>query len=127
MTDVSLDEQIAAVKDCIGEFEVKVRHAGDRGYSGRRLNELRAALATLEAARWRKCAEESPPANESILIFVPNAEHYGPGVYRGMFVDMGTGPHWSCNAIGMGRDLGGDMRPTHWRPFGPLPESPSDA
>lgn len=63
---------------------------------------------------------ETAPKNESVLIYIPNAEHYGVGVYRGMLVDMGTGPHWSANAVAMGRDLGRDTMPTHWMPL-PVP------
>src|SRR6185312_5594535 len=37
---------------------------------------------------WRPI--ETAPRNESVLIFIPNCEHYGHGVYRGMLVDMGT-------------------------------------
>ena len=63
------------------------------------------------------------PKNESVLIFIPNAEHYGPGVYRGMLVDMGTGPHWSANGLHMGKDCGTHYAPTHWMP---LPAPPSE-
>jgi len=64
---------------------------------------------------------ETAPKNESVLIFIPNAEHYGPGIYRGMLVDMGTGPHWDANALHMGRSCGWGNQPTHWMP---LPEPP---
>ncbi len=65
---------------------------------------------------------ETAPKNVSVLIYIPNAEHYGPGIYRGMLVDMGTGPHWSANAVAMGRDLGRDTMPTHWMPLPSPPE-----
>jgi len=68
---------------------------------------------------WRPIA--TAPRNVSVLIFIPNAEHYGPGIYRGMLVDMGTGPHWSTNALHFGRDCGPHDQPTHWMN---LPEPP---
>jgi hypothetical protein len=66
---------------------------------------------------------ETAPKNASVLIFIPNVEHYGPGIYRAMLVDMGTGPHWSANAVAMGHDLGRDTAPTHWMP---LPSPPQE-
>jgi hypothetical protein len=69
--------------------------------------------------QWRPI--ETAPENESILIYIPNCEHYGEGVYRGMLANMGTGQHWSANAVSMGRSLGPDTWPTHWMP---LPEPP---
>lgn len=80
------------------------------------------ALPSRPYAKWRPI--ETARKNESVLIFIPSAEHYGPGIYRGMLVDMGTGAHWSANAVSMGRDLGRDMQPTHWMP---LPKPPKDA
>ena len=61
------------------------------------------------------------PKNISVLGFIPNAEHYGHGVYRMMLVDMGTGLHWSVNGLHMGRDCGTENKPTHWMP---LPDAP---
>ena len=48
-------------------------------------------MADKETTSWQSI--ETAPRNDSVLIFIPNAEHYGPGIYRGMLVDMGTGPH----------------------------------
>ena len=70
-------------------------------------------------SEWQPIA--TAPRNTSVLIFIPNAEHYGPGVYRGMLVDMGTGPHWDANALHMGGAIPWDYAPTHWMPF---PEPP---
>lgn len=64
---------------------------------------------------------ETAPENESVLIFIPNAEHYGHGVYRGMLVNFGTRKHWDANAVSMGRSLGPDRAPTHWMPLPPAP------
>ena len=88
---------------------------GDVAFVIRLLDEARAQSG------WR--AIESAPKNESVLIYIPNAEHYGHGVYRGMLVDMGAGQHWSANAVAMGRDLGRDTMPTHWMP---LPAPPAE-
>jgi hypothetical protein len=71
---------------------------------------------------WRDIA--TAPTNESVLIFVPNMEHYGHGIYRALHVDMGTRRHWQVTAIGMGRNLAPmGLHPTHWMP---LPDPPSD-
>jgi hypothetical protein len=66
---------------------------------------------------------ETAPTNQSILIFVPTWEHYGPGIYRAILVDMGTGRHWLTTAWAIGRDLQDGYDPTHWMP---LPEPPVD-
>lgn len=64
---------------------------------------------------------ETALTNTSILAYIPNAEHYGPGIYRALLVDMGTGRHWSVSGLYMGRDCGPGYQPTHWMP---LPEAP---
>ena len=64
---------------------------------------------------------ETAPKNVTVLGYIPNAEHYGPGIYRMMLVDMRGGPHWSVNGLHMGRDCGPDDQPTHWML---LPEPP---
>jgi hypothetical protein len=66
---------------------------------------------------------KTAPLNISVLVFLPNAEHYGPGIYRAMHVDMVTGRRWMTTAWACGRDLSPPMRPTHWMP---LPEPPKD-
>lgn len=71
---------------------------------------------------WRPI--ETAPENVSILGFIPNAEHYGQGVYRCIKVNMGTGIRWSVSGLHMGRDTGLEYQPTHWRP---LPPAPSEA
>lgn len=65
---------------------------------------------------------ETAPKNISVLGYIPNAEHYGPGVYRCIKVDLGTGVRWSVTGLHMGRDTGPDYEPTHWMP---LPEPPT--
>ncbi len=64
---------------------------------------------------------ETAPVNQAVLIFIPNWEHYGHAVYRGMLVDMGTGKRWMSTAWASGRDLGANAQPTHWMN---LPEPP---
>lgn len=66
---------------------------------------------------------ESAPVNQSVLIYIPNAEHYGPGIYRGMLVDMGTGKRWMTTALSMGRDCGETWSPTHWMPLPAAPDA----
>lgn len=70
---------------------------------------------------WQPIGTE--PYNQSVLVFIPNCEHYGHGVYRAIHVDMGTGKRWMTTAGGMGRDCGPDNHPTHWMP---LPKPPTD-
>jgi|GEM_PF-2348987 len=64
---------------------------------------------------------ETAPTNASVLVFIPNAEHYGHGVYRAMLVDMGTGRRWMTTGYAIGRDCPVDGKPTHWQP---LPAAP---
>lgn len=65
---------------------------------------------------------ETAPTNTSVLVFIPNADHYGPGIYRAMQVDMGTGRRWMVTGLHMGKDCGEHYAPTHWMP---LPEPPN--
>ena len=66
---------------------------------------------------------DSAPTNQAVLIYIPNAEHYGEGIYRGMLVDMGTGKRWTTTALSMGRDCGTTWQPTHWMPLPPSPNA----
>lgn len=66
---------------------------------------------------------ETAPTNTSVLVFVPRAEHYGPGIYRAILVDMGTGRRWMTTGCHVGRDLGPDSQPTHWMPLPAPPRS----
>ncbi|HEV2097873.1 MAG TPA: hypothetical protein VGR45_02985 [Stellaceae bacterium] len=74
-----------------------------------------------ERWRWRSVKDDPPPVNTSVLIWLPNWEHYGPGIYRAILVDMGTGKRWHTTAWAVGRDLGGDDWPELWRPLPELP------
>lgn len=65
---------------------------------------------------------DTAPVNVSVLIFVPDWDHYGPAIYRAILIDMGTGRRWNTTAWACGRDLGAACTPTHWMP---LPEVPA--
>lgn len=69
---------------------------------------------------------ETAPKNVSVLVYIPNAEHYGEGIYRAILVDMRPtlrAPHWTTTGLHVGRDIGADCQPTHWMP---LPAPPAD-
>jgi hypothetical protein len=70
--------------------------------------------------QWQDIA--SAPTNISVLIFIPNWDHYGPGIYRAILVDMGGSKHWTTTAWSCGRDLRPDVQPTHWQPLPAPPE-----
>jgi hypothetical protein len=65
---------------------------------------------------------ETAPTNESVLVFVPNTEHYGPGIYRAIQVDMGTGRRWMTTGLHVGRDCGAEAQPTQWMPLPSIPD-----
>lgn len=87
---------------------------------------VRALLDALEAAEQRQAWQpiETAPTNQSVLIYIPNAEHYGDGIYRAILVDMGTGRRWMTIGLHVGRDICGGYEPTHWQPL-PLPPQES--
>lgn len=67
---------------------------------------------------------ETAPEDQSVLIYIPNAEHYGEGVYRalrketvkkGVFIWMTTGLRHGSDLLRR------DYQPTHWMP---LPDPP---
>ena len=66
---------------------------------------------------------ETAPTNVAVLVFVPDREHYGDGIYRAILVDMGTGRRWHSTGLAVGRDIDRDSPPTHWMP---LPSPPTE-
>lgn len=64
---------------------------------------------------------ETVPTNKSVLIFIPNTEHYGDGIWRAIRVDMGAGKRWHMASPSRGQDLHPAHCPTHWMP---LPDPP---
>lgn len=67
---------------------------------------------------------ESAPTNTSVLVFIPNAEHYGHGVYRALRPKFGILRPWQVTGLHMGRDCGPGYQPTHWMS---LPDSPEES
>lgn len=66
---------------------------------------------------------ETAPVNESVLVFIPNAEHYGEGIYRALKKQtVGERLIWMVTGLHQGRDLAGEDQPTHWMP---LPSTPN--
>lgn len=105
-----------------------VRHAREEAA------DLLVYLTGLEAAlSWHPTG--AAPPNKSVLVRIPHAEHYGPGIYRAIrVVDMSPGldlpPRWHVTGLSMGRDvpdadvtgwmpLPGDMAPVHAEPTRP--------
>jgi hypothetical protein len=73
---------------------------------------------------WRPI--ETAPIEESVLIYVPNAEHYGDPIYRALQIRnvSGGGTHWQTTGIHHGRDLNPHYgQPTHWMPLPDPPET----
>lgn len=72
---------------------------------------------------------ETAPVGESVLVYIPNADHYGEGVYRALLIESdwktdkdGKHPrHWQTTGLHHGRDCLSQL-PTHWMP---LPDPPS--
>jgi len=60
------------------------------------------------------------PLNESVLIYIPNADHLGPGIYRGLKVERHGGPIWLFNTLSMSFDPM-SLAPSHWQPLPPPP------
>lgn len=80
---------------------------------------VRAAILAAAQAAWRPI--EECPVNVSVEIWLPDFEHYGPGIYRAILVDNGTGRRWHTTAWACGRDLD----PMYWpKLFRLLPASP---
>lgn len=68
---------------------------------------------------------ETAPKNISVLIFIPNAEHYGSGIYRAILVHFRPEmyeAYWTTTAVNSGYDLGDRHKPTHWMPLPDPPE-----
>lgn len=71
---------------------------------------------------------ETAPVNQSVLVYIPNAEHYGEGIYRAIWIESNyewLSPeqyprHWQTTGLHCGRDCCSQL-PTHWMP---LPEPP---
>lgn len=65
---------------------------------------------------------ETAPFNQSVLVFIPNAEHYGDGIYRALRPNFHDTPRgWQVTGLHFGRDCQQSEQPTHWMP---LPSSP---
>ncbi len=71
--------------------------------------------------KWQPIA--TAPENVSVLIYIPEWDHYGPGIYRAMLVNMITTKRWTTTAWACGRDLTSSVEPTHWMPLPDPPES----
>lgn len=58
---------------------------------------------------------ETAPKDVSVFIYIPNAEHYGEGIYRAILSsEFGS---WSTFGLHVGRAVGASYQPTHWRPL----------
>jgi len=62
---------------------------------------------------------ETAPPNKSVLVSIPDADHYGPGVYRAIRVSdraFGMPDRWHVTGLNMGRDCD-PARITGWMPL----------
>lgn len=75
----------------------------------------------IEREQWQPI--DTAPVNESVLIYLPNLEHYGPGIYRAILCDMGTGKRWHTTAYACGRDLDPREWPKWWMRLPSIPVS----
>lgn len=69
---------------------------------------------------------ESCPYLTSVLVFIPNWDHYGPGIYRALRIknEWDSSERWHSTAWCSGRDIVASAQPTHWMQ---LPEPPTEA
>jgi hypothetical protein len=78
-------------------------------------------------AEWQPI--DTAPVGESVLIYIPNADHYGEGIYRALLIESdwmkdGNGKHprhWQTTGLHIGRDCVSQL-PTHWMPLPDPPE-----
>lgn len=103
------------------QFWDEVRRIHEQDYSRGELERFMAHRTIEDRNRDWKPADTAP-FNESVLVFVPNLEHYGPGIYRAIRVNLGTGIRWMSTCWAMGRDFNADTQPTHWMPLPEVPE-----
>ena len=94
------------------------RKWADYKFSSVEMEDLRAALEAADPAAWQPI--KKVPPNTSVLIWLPRSEHYGPGIYRAIYVDTGSDRRWHVTTVAMGRDLDPRDFPLLWRPL-PLP------
>ncbi len=98
-----------------------VRCSVDTCWVGPLAESREAAIADWNRVAGQRWRFDTPPLNQSVLINVPDAEHYGPGIYRAVRVDFDYPPRWHTTAVSMGRDIPGD-RVKGWRPLPDPPE-----
>lgn len=85
----------------------------------RRIKTFMADNASIGDAGCEWMLIESAPVNESVLVYIPNAEHYGAGIYRA--IKNKYDKTWSTFGMSVGRACG-DRQPTHWMPLPAPPE-----
>ena len=130
-TERMSDEEIEAIEDRLSHAGLGMEH-DPNSIAKLTLKEITTAVLALrqllaenkrlrEENQWRPISEA--PINESVLINVPHWDHYGPGIFRAILVDMGNGQSWKTFGWAIGRELPSEMTPTHWRP---LPTPPQD-
>lgn len=76
--------------------------------------------ASVSSTKWQPI--ESAPVNSSVLVFIPNAEHYGPGIYRALRPNFGVLRSWQVTGLNFGRDCEPNHQPTHWMPLPEIPQ-----
>lgn len=74
-----------------------------------------------DRSAWQPIA--TAPLRKAVLVYIPNKEHYGPGIYRAILVDLATEKRWqTCYHKGSSDLLPDEQQPTLWMHLPPPPK-----
>ena len=76
------------------------------------------AVSEARLVEWQPI--ETAPEDRSVLVYIPNAEHYGEGIYRAILSsEFGS---WTTFGLHVGRAVGASWWPTYWTELPDPPE-----